>query len=272
MPTIDEAIKTLSGRMQQASLKASDHESKIKKWKSEYADLDSLGEQLLNKTSKLRKEKEKLTAAPALPLGFSSAQHLIRDLEDAQKRLNSNRQPRENIKNDLTRREVELSDRRSEDLTEKAEVAERIFKRALAKGQALQRIRDTLNRVTAGGDDVLKEFAGRVEDIFSQVTRDAAKLEFNGSLPAHVQRGTVKLEPTRLSQGAGGALALAIRLAMAEAYLKESGGFIMLDDPLVHFDASRAAEAADIIRAFAERHQVIFFTCHQHHAEQLRTK
>lgn len=258
--------------MQQASLKASDHESKIKKWKSEYADLDSLGEQLLNKTSKLRKEKEKLTAAPALPLGFSSAQHLIRDLEDAQKRLNSNRQPRENIKNDLTRREVELSDRRSEDLTEKAEVAERIFKRALAKGQALQRIRDTLNRVTAGGDDVLKEFAGRVEDIFSQVTRDAAKLEFNGSLPAHVQRGTVKLEPTRLSQGAGGALALAIRLAMAEAYLKESGGFIMLDDPLVHFDASRAAEAADIIRAFAERHQVIFFTCHQHHAEQLRTK
>ena len=129
-----------------------------------------------------------------------------------------------------------------------------------------------LNRVTAEGDDLLKEFADRVKEIFSRVTRDAAKLEFDGSLPAHVQRGTVMLEPTRLSQGAGGALALAIRLAMAEAYLKESGGFIMLDDPLVHFDAGRAAEAADIIRAFAERHQVIFFTCHQHHAEQLRTK
>ena len=167
---------------------------------------------------------------------------------------------------------MELGDRRSEDLTERAEIAERSFKRVLAKSQALQRIRETLNRVTAGGDDVLKEFAGRVEDIFSRVTRDAAKLEFNGSLPAQVQRGTIKVEPTRLSQGAGGALALAIRLAMAEAYLKEPGGFIMLDDPLVHFDASRAADAADIIRAFAERHQVIFFTCHQHHAERLKLK
>jgi uncharacterized protein YhaN len=39
----------------------------------------------------------------------------------------------------------------------------------------------------------------------------------------------------------------------------------------VHFDINRAAEAADIIRAFAERHQVIFFTCHDHHVAQLKT-
>jgi hypothetical protein len=272
VPTIDEEIKALSGRIQKASLKASDNASKIRQWKSEYADLDSLGEQLLNKKSELRKENETLALAPDVPLGFSSAQHLVNDLNTAQDRLNESREHREKIKGELTRREVELGDRRSEDLREKAEVAEKVFNRVVTKGQALQRIRDTLNRVTAGGDDILKEFAGHVEHIFSQVTRDAAKLEFNGSLPAYVQRGTVKLEPTRLSQGAGGALALAIRLAMAEAHLKESGGFIMLDDPLVHFDASRAAEAADIIRAFSERHQVIFFTCHKHHVEQLNTK
>jgi len=272
VPTIDKEIKKLAGRIQQASQKALDQESKIQKWKSEYSDLDSLGGLLHKKKSDVRLENEKLTAAPGVPPSFNSAKHLIGELDAAQTRLNDSRQPRENNKGDLTRCEVELGDRRSEDLTEQAEVAERNFKRVLAKSQTLQRIRETLNRVTAGGDDVLKEFAGRVEDIFSRVTRDAAKLEFNGSLPAQVQRGTIKVEPTRLSQGAGGALALAIRLAMAEAYLKEPGGFIMLDDPLVHFDASRAADAADIIRAFAERHQVIFFTCHQHHAEQLKLK
>ena len=270
--TIDDEVRKLGLQIQQGSQTASAQESRIQKWKSAYVDLDALEELVFEKRSEFRRQNEKLTAAPGVPPGFNSARHLINELDAAQTRLNASREPRARIRGDLTLSEVELGDRRSEDLKEEAELAERIFKRALAKGQALQRIRDTLNRVTAGGDDVLKEFAERVEEIFSRVTRDTVKLNFDGSLPAHVQRGAIKIEPARLSQGAGGALALAIRLAMAEAYLKESGGFIMLDDPLVHFDAGRAAEAADIIRVFAERHQVIFFTCHQHHAEQLRTK
>jgi uncharacterized protein YhaN len=43
----------------------------------------------------------------------------------------------------------------------------------------------------------------------------------------------------------------------------------MLDDPLVHLDRDRMAEATAILRAFAERSQVIFFTCHDEHAARL---
>jgi uncharacterized protein YhaN len=107
--------------------------------------------------------------------------------------------------------------------------------------------------------------------MFSQVTRGEAKLAFDGAVPARVHRGDIKLAPTQLSHGTSGALRLATRLAMAEAYLEHTGGFIMLDDPLVHFDGPRAAEAAGIIRGFAERHQVIFFTCHDHHAAAAQT-
>jgi uncharacterized protein YhaN len=87
-----------------------------------------------------------------------------------------------------------------------------------------------------------------------------------------VVRGAVSLPPDRLSQGGSGALALAVRLAMAEAYLQGRGGFVMLDDPLVHFDSDRMAVAADVVRTFSASTQVLFFTCHDQHAARLDGK
>ena len=43
----------------------------------------------------------------------------------------------------------------------------------------------------------------------------------------------------------------------------------MLDDPLVHFDKDRMAVAVEILRTFSASTQVLFFTCHDHHAERL---
>jgi uncharacterized protein YhaN len=42
-----------------------------------------------------------------------------------------------------------------------------------------------------------------------------------------------------------------------------------MDDILVNFDAERAARAASAIRSLAERHQVLYFTCHPWTAELL---
>ncbi|MFM7165484.1 MAG: AAA family ATPase, partial [Planctomycetaceae bacterium] len=215
-------------------------EQTIEKWKAAYGDWDSLADRLPNKQAEFKKAKEKLDTAPSVPPGYVSAEHLINELDEAQTRLNENRQPRDDIKTELARLDGQLADRRSEELAEQAEVAERAFRRVLTTGQCLRRIRDTLNEVTVGSDDVLSDFAERIERLFSQVTRGEAKLEFDGAVPVHVHRGAIKLAPTQLSQGTSGALALAIRLAMAEAYLQHTGGFIMLDDPLVHFDGNRA--------------------------------
>jgi uncharacterized protein YhaN len=56
---------------------------------------------------------------------------------------------------------------------------------------------------------------------------------------------------------------------MAEAYLTQGGGFLMLDDPFVQFDKTRMAVAAGIVREFSGKAQVIVFTCHDHHAARL---
>jgi uncharacterized protein YhaN len=42
-----------------------------------------------------------------------------------------------------------------------------------------------------------------------------------------------------------------------------------MDDILVNFDPDRADRAADALHALAERHQVLFFTCHPRTAELL---
>ena len=78
------------------------------------------------------------------------------------------------------------------------------------------------------------------------------------------------MSPERLSQGARGALALAIRLTLAELYLQSASGFVMLDDPLVHLDKERLGEAISILKSFSKRFPVIFFTCHERQADLLR--
>jgi len=164
----------------------------------------------------------------------------------------------------------ELGDERSEDVTEQAASAERVFNRARAQGRAYLRIQQELDHLAgAAGVDPLANFSERVAGLFSQITGGAAAIEFDGQLPASVVRGAVSLPPDRLSHGGGGALALTVRLAMAEAYLQGHSGFVMLDDPLVHFDKTRMAVAADVLRTFSASTQVLFFTCHDHHAERL---
>ena len=78
------------------------------------------------------------------------------------------------------------------------------------------------------------------------------------------------LPPERLSQGTLGSLALATRLALAELYLKDDTGFLVMDDPFTDMDPARRTAAAKAIGAFAQQRQVLFFTCHPLHATELQ--
>jgi uncharacterized protein YhaN len=49
-------------------------------------------------------------------------------------------------------------------------------------------------------------------------------------------------------------------------------GFFLLDDPFTDMDTTRRAAAIQAIGTFAENHQVLFFTCHPEHAEELLEK
>jgi uncharacterized protein YhaN len=73
-----------------------------------------------------------------------------------------------------------------------------------------------------------------------------------------------------LSRGTGEQLYLALRFGLIEEFARHAEPLpVVMDDILVNFDADRAARAASAIRDLAERHQVLYFTCHPWTAELL---
>jgi uncharacterized protein YhaN len=73
-----------------------------------------------------------------------------------------------------------------------------------------------------------------------------------------------------LSRGTGEQLYLALRFGLIEEFARHAEPLpVMMDDILVNFDAERAARAASAIRDLADRHQVLYFTCHAWTAELL---
>jgi energy-coupling factor transporter ATP-binding protein EcfA2 len=269
---IDEEIGTNRTRLEEGNATARKHADAIADWKQKHTDHDMIGEKLLEAKAAVKRDMDRLASLPGLPEHFGSVREFLDTLAAANQLQVDGQKQLTGKKEDRARLTAELADRRSEDAAEQAEAAKRVFERARARGRDYVRIREELDAIAAGGgDDPLENFSAKVAAMFSRITGQAATLAFDGQLPASVHRDGVQLPPERLSHGAGGALALAIRLAMAEAHLDNDPGFIMLDDPLVNLDKDRMAEAADILRTFSERSQVIFFTCHDHHAARLQS-
>ncbi len=77
-----------------------------------------------------------------------------------------------------------------------------------------------------------------------------------------------ELEATSLSRGSLEQLYLCLRIGLAETFAERAQALpIILDDVLVNFDPARAASIAEVLAETAERHQVLFFTCHPHLGE-----
>jgi len=263
-------LETVRTQLVTEATEAKKQQDSLDAWTKAYVDPDALGEKLIAAKADLSRQKKRLETLATLPEGFDSAQVLIAKLDEAQRSKDEAQRQLMDLKTRCAELTTTLGDRRSQDIAEAAEVAQRKFERVRVEGRDYRRIKHELDRIAAdAATDPLGPFGDKVAALFSRITGTDASLEFEGQLPTQVVRGSVSLSPERLSHGGGGALALAVRLAMAEAYLANGGGFLMFDDPLVHFDQSRMAVAAAIIREASVNSQVIFFTCHQHHAEQL---
>jgi uncharacterized protein YhaN len=66
-----------------------------------------------------------------------------------------------------------------------------------------------------------------------------------------------------LSRGTAEQLYLALRFGLIEHFAEEAEPLpIVMDEILVNFDGPRAASTAAAVRRLAERHQVLYFTCH----------
>ncbi|MEO2042632.1 MAG: hypothetical protein ABGW79_12265, partial [Pirellulales bacterium] len=268
--SIEQELETLRHSIATNEKDIEIHQQNLLVWEEAHTDLETLGEKLLVAQQTLRTTESKLTSLPEVPPEFSSIDEFLHSLDSAQERINASSEPRSQLGSQRGTMEGQLGDRRSEDLTEEAEHARLQFVRILEEGNCYKRIEETLARVSPNESDSLDQLSQRITEIFSSISCSDSQIEFNDTLPSHITRGHVTLSPDRLSQGARGALAIAIRIALAESYLQSSNGFVMLDDPFVHMDTDRLGQAISILRSFSEKHPVIFFTCHENQASLLR--
>lgn len=87
-------------------------------------------------------------------------------------------------------------------------------------------------------------------------------LEPDMRLSVREETGMVMRPAAAMSCGTADQMYLALRLAMVHRLLPEDAPLI-LDDTLVNFDDERAASAVRLLKAEAEKRQVILFTCHK---------
>jgi uncharacterized protein YhaN len=102
---------------------------------------------------------------------------------------------------------------------------------------------------------------GRYARIIAPPGEASVRVETEGG----ASRGT-----DELSRGTAEQLYLALRFGLIEEFAEHAEPLpVVMDDILVNFDAVRAARAAAAIGSLAERHQVVYFTCHRWTAEML---
>jgi uncharacterized protein YhaN len=262
-----------SAFQKEARLKAEIQQEKdnIKEWTKEYKSPDSLTDTIINTTAEHKETSSKLEKLPSLPEGFSSVPEYFDKLD---KKATIQRQMNERL-GALNIELAELSgaspEKTAEDLKEELDLQERSFQKRVNEGLALQRIKTKLETIIANRDeaDPMANLESSIADYFSKLTSNRYQnIRLDGSAPVEVI-GQHSLETDLLSQGTAGSLALATRLAMAELYLDEMDGFLILDDPFTDMDPGRRKAAHLCLGKFSKNHQVILFTCHPEHADEI---
>jgi DNA repair exonuclease SbcCD ATPase subunit len=246
------------------------HEENVRLWTDKYQTQHKLLESLVEIQALIKTGEKTLGELPAVPEGFATPDAFLEELAN---REAENEDRPERLKDLATRQQAlrdAIGDRSATELAEEAERLEQAFERVLHEGRTYERILAVLDEVEREQKtDPLAGFTAKVTEWFRQITGGQDALEFASDLPTQVTRGSVELTPDLLSQGGGAALALVLRLALAEVHLGERPGFIVLDDPLVDLDVERRERAKVLLREFAAKHQVIFITCHEPHAAGL---
>ncbi len=213
----------------------------------------------------------KIAACAPLPPGFADAASFLVEYD----RVKTEREREKDGLNVLIQervgREAAAPDQSVEELEEQLRDARVRFDATLSRAKAVDRVLAAVERVAASDDGVYAGLADEVARRFAGLSLGAHPgLVMRGRLPSAVKTATgAELPWEWLSAGAKDLLGLAVRLAMAGVSIGGSGGFLLMDDPLVDLDPERQAAAAEAIREFAASRQTIVFTCHPAHAELL---
>jgi exonuclease SbcC len=245
--------------------KKKEGEEQIKDWKEKYGSCDKMISMLGGKQHRQDELKKKLENLAVLPDGFDD----YKSFYDYIDRLNDNdRKIQEEISSLREQKiiiESQKPDQSSEELNMQLGESEQNFQRILLNGKAIAHIKE--KAIDLLGKMDIKTYEGfqkKFVKYFIHMSGNSfSKVEMEHDIPKKLIKGDgSELTYNLLSFGTIDTFSLALRLTMAEYFLRNKSGFLILDDPLVNMDLGRQALAAEQIKEFAKHKQVIFLTCH----------
>jgi exonuclease SbcC len=237
-------------------------------YKNKYIDPDSL---LMAMTDAIQKEKElnkKMEALSPMPDGIENVDSFIKEYKQKQEALTQLNQELKKL--EIERAGIHPPDQSSEELQEQLDELKEEFDIVLRKGKAILRVKEVADELSGHLDQ--QAFLGLKSDIESFIANMTdhryEQIKIDESLPTGFVRsdGNV-VETDLLSTGTLDILGLALRLSMANYFLKEQEAFLVMDDPFVDMDPGRQSNAANLLKEYSKTKQLIIFTCHPTHAD-----
>ena len=239
----------------------------------EYGSQDGLLGLLVNEKAELKRIQMELKKLKPLPRSVKEPEQFIEEYDRKQSETHEKEIDTNKLRIQKIQMEAQAPTETIEEIQSELTQAELDFTRAEREGEAISDIRDIFRKIEAEMDsqtlDPWLEELGKVLEPLTANRYERIDLSESDSGRA-VRADGLAIPFVLLSAGTKVGLGLALRLSMARYFLKDSEGFLVLDDPLVDMDPDRQGAAAKIIRNFAREKQVIVMTCHPEHADLLK--
>ncbi len=265
-----QELKLLLTQCNEALRKAEVQEAKLQSvlddWLEKYGELElsSLLETFAQRSAELEEKRKKLQSLAPLPEEFASAQEFqkemirLRQLDD---RLAEEEREAQKL---CLEKEHQLPETTIEELQLLYNQAKTDFIKAEHRLQKVRQIRQVFEEKSKEmAQDSYLPLVESFSRYLTLLTLDKYKAgEVSEDLQVRIIRqDKVELPSTLLSTGTSDTVLLALRLSLLETLFQEKEGLVVLDDCLINLDPARKEKAAEVLREFAKRYQIIFTTC-----------
>ena len=247
----------------------------VKEWEEKYESHDEMISLLGSKQYKQKVLKKKLENLAKLPDGFDDYKSFYDYIDRIDNNDREIQQEISSLHVQKATMESQKPDQSSEELNTQLDESKQNFQRILLEGKVVTHIKEKASDLLREMDVKTYEgFQKKFINYFIHMSgKSFSKVEMDQDIPGKlIKSDGSELTYHLLSFGTKDTFALALRLTMAEYFLQDKSGFLILDDPLVDMDAGRQALAAEQISEFAKNKQVIFLTCHPEIAKMLNGK
>ena len=269
LPGILEELLSGKHKLEHQQSEREETALKLKALTGEYSSKDDLFSRLVELGGQKKELELQLSELKTIPEGFTDCDSFIQFYEGEKQAAAELKEGKNRLEIECVEMEAKMPDESSEEIAARLKQAESSYKAEVKKGEITARIKHRSESMLKKLDS--NTFAGYERSIAAYIAELTAgryrNISLEGSLPRGVIRGDGKtLVYSLLSAGTKDVFGLALRLAMADYFLKEQDGFLIMDDPLVDLDPHRQELAVGVLSRFAEEKQLILFTCHPAHA------